>query len=130
MNDNEVAEYDSKYLPGLKNRFARYYFYLNRGLDILNQFRNLFLGILGIYIALHLTNPALLAIMGVPALLILTVAGYYSVHHMSKITEWLTIRFSSHYAIKTFNYTEEQVKLLKEIKELLEHADHKAEKVG
>lgn len=119
MESNENGEFDDKYLPGLHNRGIRYYFYLNKGLDVLNQFRNLFLGILGLYIALHLDSWWLLIAMFVPSMVILVVVGYYSTHHLSKVMEWLNLRFSTHYGIKQFNYTQGQYERLEEIRDLL-----------
>lgn len=119
----QIGKYDGYYLSGGQNRIIRYYFYLARGLDVLNQFRNLFLGIIALYIALHLTNLAWMVAMFIPSLLILIVVGYYSVHTISKVTEWLNVRFGTHYGIKQFNYTEDQIKLLKEIRDLLKNGD-------
>ncbi len=105
MSENP-QEFDSKYMPGLENRAIRYYFYLNAGLNIVNNFRNLILAILGIYIALHLDAWWLLIAMFIPSVIILTVVGYYVVHRINKVQEWLGVRFSSHYSIKQFNYTQ------------------------
>lgn len=120
MNDPALAdanEYDGQYLEGMENRLIRLYFYLNRGLDVLNQFRNLFLGIIALYIALHLDNWLLLAAMFVPSVLVLMLLGYYNVHKMSKLIEWLNLRFSTHYGIKQFNYQQGIYDTLKEIKD-------------
>jgi len=115
-----LSEEDKQFLQGAHNGGIRYYYYLENGLAILNEFRNLFLGILAIYIALKLTNPLLMVAMFIPCLLILTIVGWYNVHKLTKVKEWLGMRFSTYYGIKNFNYQENQVLLLKEIKELLE----------
>ncbi len=117
MKTNELEDYDHKFMPGAENRAIRYYFYLTKGLDVLNQSRNLFLGILALYIALHLDNWWLLIAMFIPSLLILTLVGFYATHRMNKVLEWLGIRFSSHYAVKQFNNVQTQVELLKEIRD-------------
>ncbi len=120
INDkHEAAQFDSKYMPGLHNRLIRYYFYLNRGLDMLNQSRNLFLGIFAAYFALKLDNVWILAAMFFPSVLLLMIAGYYSTHHMSKVLDWVGIRFGSHYAMKNYNLQEENVRLLAEIRDIL-----------
>lgn len=108
-------QYDGEYMPGLENRAIRYYFYLNAGLNIVNNFRNLILAILGIYIALHLDAWWLLIAMFIPSVIILTIIGYYVVHRINKIQEWLGMRFSTHYAIKQFNFQEGIYKTLQEI---------------
>ncbi len=107
LHDDEIkdpSQYDHLYFFGLENKAIRYYYYLNRGLDILNQFRNLFLGIFALYFTLHLTNPFLLGLMFLVGSIILLVMGYYTTHTMNKVTEWLGMRFASHYAIRQFNY--------------------------
>jgi hypothetical protein len=119
----DLSEYDKEYLPGFYNRVIRYYYYLESGLNILNEFRNLFLGILGLYIALKLTNVMWMIVMAVPSLILLTIVGYFNVHRFSKVKEFLGVRFSSHYAIKSYDYNKEQVLLLREIKDLLKDRD-------
>lgn len=112
---NDPAEYDKQNFPGAENMAIRYYFYLKAGLGIVNDFRNLILGILGVYIALHLESWWLLIAMFVPSIVILTIAGYYTVHRVNKISEWLSLRFSTHYGIKQYNYTQGIYETLQEI---------------
>lgn len=114
---------DKKYLHGFHNMLIRYYFYLMKGLDIPNSFRNLFITIAAIYIALKLDNILIGIAMFVVSSIILTVFGYYNVHKLAKMNEWLGMRFSTHYGIKTFNYTQKQTELLEEIKNILKKFD-------
>ncbi len=114
-------QHDAVFMPGIVNRLIRYWFYLNAGLNIVNNFRNLILAILGIYIALHLTDWWMLPAMFIPSVLILTIMGYYVVHKVNKVSEWLGVRFSSHYGLRQYNFTQEQNELLKEIRDLLKH---------
>jgi len=104
-----------KYLQGKENWFIRMYFYLNSGVGILNNFRNLFLGIFALYFTLKLTNPVWLVVMLIVCVPILILMGHYNVHKVNKISEWLSTKFSTHYGIKTFELTQKQVKLLEEI---------------
>lgn len=115
----ELTSEDEKYLTGKHNKAIRIYFYLERGLEILNAFRNLFLGILAIYIALKLTNVLWMIAMFIPCIIILVGVGWYNVHKLSKLKEWLGMRFSTHYGIRSFNYQQRQCELLEEIKEKL-----------
>ena len=103
----------------MKNNIIRLYFYLNNGVNILNNFRNLFLGIFALYFALKLTSPILLVIMFIVAVPVLVVCGYYNVHYIAKTSEQLSVKFGTFYGIKTYELAEQQVKLLKEIKKLL-----------
>lgn len=115
----DIFKDDAKYLLGFKNWCIRYYYYLNAGLNELNNFRNLFLGIFAIYIALKLTNILWMVGMFVPSVVVLTVIGYYTVHRISKVRDWLGTRFSSYFGMKSINYTEESFKLLQSINEQL-----------
>ncbi len=103
----------------MKNNLIRIYFYLNNGVNILNNFRNLFLGIFALYFALKLTSPVLLVIMFIVAVPILAVCGYYNVHHIAKTSEQLSVKFGTFYGIKTYELAEQQVKLLRKIEKLL-----------
>ena len=115
----DASEYDSVYFPGFENRLIRYYYYLNAGLGIVNNFRNVFLGIFGLYFILKLDNWALLIVMFIPTMVVLTIVGFFVVHRINKVQEWLGMRFSTHYGIRQFNYQQEQNELLKEIRDKL-----------
>ncbi len=122
MNEkHEAAQFDDKYLPGIFNRAMRYWFYLNRGVDVLNTFRNLLLGIFAAYFALKLENPWWLVAMFVPSTIALLVFGYMQTHYISKVTEWLGMRFGSHYGLRNYNLQEENVRLLTEIRDALKN---------
>lgn len=103
------------YLQGKENWVIRMYFYINSGLTIMNNFRNLGLGIFALYFALKLTNPLFLILMFVVALPILAFVGFYNVHVMAKVIEWLSIKFSTHYQKENFDNVGKQVKLLESI---------------
>lgn len=110
---------EEKYLKGNHNKAIRYYFYLTVGLGILNECRNLFLGILAIYFTFKITSIPLLVAIFITSIVTLTIIGYYFVHHVSKVKDFLTIKFGSHYGIKAFDYQQGQYTLLKEIKDKL-----------
>lgn len=103
----------------MKETLIKIYFYLNNGVGILNNFRNLFLGVFALYFTLKLASPILLVVMFIVAIPILVVCGYYNVHHIAKLSEQLSTKFGTFYGIKTYELAEEQVKLLKQIKKLL-----------
>lgn len=119
----DTSEEDKKFLYGRQNWFIRMYFYLENGLNILNEFRNWFLALAALYIALKL-DPNLhglivITSVAIPSIALLIIAGKYNVHVLSKMKEWLSVRFSSHYSLRNFNYQEQQAELLKEIRDLL-----------
>lgn len=121
MKQDEIQEFDHTYLPGVHNKLMRYYFYLNNGVNVLNQFRNLFLGIIALYIALKLDNPVLLIVMFLPSLVVLLLLGYYVTHYLSKVQDYLSIRFSTHFARRNYDFTQRQTELLEEILKELKH---------
>ncbi len=121
MHDDLFKD-DEKYLKGPTNWLIRYYYYLTNGVGILNEFRNLFLGILAVYIALHLSNIWWLVVMLVPSVVILTIVGYYQVHKISKVKDWLQTRFSSYFGMKSVNYIEANYEILVEIRDLLRNS--------
>lgn len=110
---------DDKYLKGPENWLIRMYFYLERGLDVLNLFRNYLLALFAVYVGLHLTNLLWLGLFASVSLIGLLLAGYLSVHHISKVTEFLSIRFGTHYGRETYSHTEQQTALLTEIRDLV-----------
>ena len=105
----------NEYWTGFKNRIIRYHFYIQKGLDLFNSFRYLGLTIIGIYFALKVDNPSLLIIMFAVAIPLLMLVGWASVHHIGKVVDYLNVRFSSHYTIKTFELLTE---ILEEIKKV------------
>lgn len=115
-----ITENDKLYLKGSQNRLIRYYFYVTKGLDILNLFRNLFLAIFAVYFALKLTNVMWLIAIFIPSIVGLAIAGYYSVHRMSTVMEWLGIRFGTHYATKNFDYVRKTYEEVENIRKILD----------
>ena len=103
----------------MKETLIKIYFYLNNGVGILNNFRNLFLGVFALYFTLKLTSPILLVGMFIVAIPVLVICGYYNVHHIAKLSEQLSTKFGTHYGIKQFELIEEQTKLLRKIEKLL-----------
>ena len=116
---DELRVDDSKYLEGKENWMIRAYFYCSNGLTVLNEFRNLFLGIAALYLTLHITSIPLIVVVFVSSIIILTITGYLMVHRVAKVREWLGVRFGSHYSIRSFNFQEESYKTLQGIKEIL-----------
>lgn len=106
---------EDKYLAGKANFGIRMYFYLNSGVSIVNDFRNLFLGIFALYFTLKLDNPLWIIAFLVVSVPILIIAGWYNVHKISKVREWLNIKFGTHYTIKQFDLSKRQVQLLEKI---------------
>lgn len=116
---------NNEYNHGTKNGLIRWYYYLTQGLNFMNDFRNLFLGVLGLYFALKVDNPLILVYMTLPSLIVLALVGYYVVHHVSKVRDWLAVKFGSHYTIQQFDYTKGSYELLVKIEKLLNEKTQK-----
>jgi len=100
---------------GLKNVVVRLYFYCSRGMDLVNQFRNLFLLIFGVYFTFKLAAPVWLAVMFSVAVPGLILAGWVQVNHMAKTLNWLEVEYASHWTRYSF---ELQEKILEELKRI------------
>jgi len=108
---------DSKYWDGNKNRSIRYYFYMQRGLTLLNEFRYLIMAVFAVYITLKFENPLMLPLMFLVALPVLVFLGYLSVHHIAKVIEYLNVQYATHWSRYGIGLQEKRNALLKEINE-------------
>lgn len=111
----------SNHWDGKKNKAIRYYFYCQRGLSLVNEFRYLGMAIFGIYFAAKLTCPWLMAVMFLVAIPILVVAGYLQVNHMAPVINWLDVTYGSYWSKKSMEWQERQVKATEAIRECVEH---------
>lgn len=112
----KIDELHDKYWNGWQNKIIRYWFYLNRGIDIFNQFKYLFALIFGVYFTLKLNNAWWILGMTGTSLPILMVFGYLQTHKIGKVNDWLTVKFSTHYANYNFDLLEGILEELKQIK--------------
>lgn len=106
---------DKTHWHGKKNKAIRYFFYIQRGLALFNEFRYIMIAIFGIYISLKLDNPIWLVGMFATACPLLIAAGWASTHHIGKVVDWLNIRFATHYSLYQFTLLEG---ILEELKTL------------
>ena len=114
-------ELKQKYWNGNKNKSIRYFFYANRGLELFNSFRYLFMLAFGVYYALHLTNPLWLVAMVIISLPVLAIFGYIYVHHMNKVMDYLNIEFATHWGRYSYTLLEKQIQLLEHILDGMTH---------
>ena len=98
---------DHPHWKGWKNKAIRYYFYCNKGLDTFNNFRYVGMMIFGVYWTLKLKCAWWLLVMFGICIPMLTVIGYYSIHHINKVQDWLNVRFGTHYGLASFKLQEE-----------------------
>ncbi len=124
---HELREtYTKTYDKGGLNHTVRAWFYLNKGLDLVNQFKYLVAGILAVYYMLHLDSYAVLLTIFFVSIPLLVLAGWFYTHKMAKAIEWTGMVFSSYFARYNVDMAErnvenmtETVTLLKEIKDIL-----------
>ena len=104
-----------KHWDGPFNKAVRLYFYSQRGLAMLNEFRYLFMLIFGVYYTLKLTNPFWLVGMFLISVPLLIIAGWFNVHRYSAIVDWLNVQFATYWAKYGYSLSERSVKALEEI---------------
>jgi len=118
MVKNDLNEQErSEHWSGLRNKIVRYYFYTQRGLALLNEFRYLIMAILAVYALLGMKNPFVMLLMFVIAVPILIVLGWIFTFKMAKTMEFLNIKFSTHYSKLNMDYQERQTKALESLNE-------------
>jgi uncharacterized membrane protein len=115
--DNEDDR--KKYWDGRRNKAIRYYFYLQMGLALVNEFRYLIMSVLAIYALLKMDNPLWMPIMFFGAVPFLLLLGWISVHHMEKTMEYLRTHFATHFVKLNITLQEKQLKVLEDIKDKL-----------
>jgi len=108
---------DKNYYRGFWNIMIRYYFYMMRGVALLNEFRYLVMAIIAVYAILKLDNFWLMPIMFTVSIPVLMFLGWLSVHHINKVIEFLNVEHATHWSRYQFKLLEDIRDLLKEIKE-------------
>lgn len=87
---------------------------------MINEFRNVFFIIIGAYFSLKINLPiwmgaVIMLGMFLISIPILIVAGWFSVHRMGKVIDYLNVKFSTHYAKEQFEIFKGMYSELKEI---------------
>lgn len=106
-----------QYWDGYKNKTIRYYFYVQKGLALFNEFRYLLMGVFALYMMMKLDNIILLPIMFFSAIPILLFFGWLSVHHIDKVIEFLNIQYATHFSRYNIKLQEEQLEELRRLNE-------------
>lgn len=120
INENTRA----RYFYGWKNALIRQYFYLNEGLNVLNQFKYLVGGILAFCFLIKLTSYIWIGGIFLGSLPLLILIGYVWSRRVMRTLEWFNIEFSTHFAKYNIQMQEKHVELLMDIKKLLENEQH------
>lgn len=123
MKQEEIRnEYTKRYDTGVLNHGVRAWFYLQKGLNLINEFKYLVAGILALYYTLQLDSYTILLGIFIVSIPILTFIGWFHTHKMAKALEWTAMVFSSYFARynvdlneNTADNTAKTVKLLEEL---------------
>jgi hypothetical protein len=83
------------------------------------------MAVFGLYYTLHLHQPLWLIGMFSISIPMLIAIGHFSLHHMGKVQDWLTVKFSTHYGKYTYDLMESQLKSLEGIHQELKKRVHK-----
>lgn len=111
--------YMNEEYTGKQTLLIKVYFYITSGVGIINDFRNIFLGLFALYFTFKLTDPWILGILFLISLPILGILGYINVHKISKVKEWLSTKYGSHYTMEQYKLSKRQVEVLEEISKKL-----------
>lgn len=114
--DRFNKEEHRKYWEGLQNRLVRYYFYTQRGLALLNEFRYLLMGILAVYALLKMDSPIYMILMFIVSIPILIVLGWVYVYKMASCMDYLNTQFSTHFSKYSIKLQEDQLAEVKKIR--------------
>lgn len=107
-----VSDNEKEMLGGRKNALIRWYFYSQRGLTIINELRYIIIGIFGVYYFTRMDNPLFLLLMFIIAIPLLVMIGWFAVHHMAVVLEFLGVRYTT--AFGRYSY-ELQEKILENL---------------
>ncbi len=98
MKAEEIRnEYTKTYDKGVLNHGVRGWYYLQRGLALVNEFKYLVAGILALYYTLELGNVWYLIIIFAVSIPLLTFVGWFYTFKMAKALEWTNMIFSSYF---------------------------------
>lgn len=136
-------EWANRYWEGASNRFSRYYTYLQRGFNLVNEAKNYFLLLLSTYWTIKLmdwwkntgyTDIILVAgfvVLAIIGIVILIVVGRWELYRLSQAREFATtingtiVGFNGYnVAVTNLGIQEEILKNLKEISEKLDKLNY------
>lgn len=92
---------------------------------LLNEARYLIMAILAIYAIFKIENWIWMPVMFLCSLPVLGVLGWISVHKMSKVMEWLTIHFGTHFSKYSVELQEQTLEAINKLNEKLYDGDIK-----
>lgn len=131
MKQEEIREmYNKKYDKGLLNHGVRAWFYLQRGLNLVNEFKYLVAGIFALYYTLQLQDYRFMVLLFVVAIPVLTFIGWFHTFKMAKALEWTNMIFSSYFGRYSMDLAEKNTEHTAKNTELLEAILQELKKQG
>lgn len=115
-----IEEQEKTMLSGPKNWSVRLYFYATKGMDIINYFRVLGMGILGFCFITKISDPLKICVFFVIAFPIVIFIGYIFVHYMAVVLEFLGVRYTTAWNKYSFELQERQTDACEKLVKLLE----------
>ena len=109
-----------KYWDGGKNKAIRFYFYTQKGLTLLNEFRYLLMAVFAVYFALKIDNILLIPLMVLMSVPVLMFFGWLAVYKIDRVIEFLNTRFATHFTMYNIRLQEDKLAELKTIRQMIE----------
>ena len=97
---------------------GKVYFYIQRGLALVNEFKYLVAGIIAFYYMLKLDNVKWLVGIMIISFPVLFIIGWFYVHKIAKVFDWLTVEYGTHWSRYSFTLQEKIVEELEKLNKL------------
>jgi len=111
----ETTQYKKVYWEGSQNRLIRWWIYLLKGLNMVNEFKYVVATIIALYAILHFHTPVWMIIAGSACLPPLIILGRWNVKKASKVNQWIDTEFGNIIKWNDYNIKVETLNKLKEI---------------
>jgi len=118
-------EIRAKYLEGKKNKVIKHYFYVQKGLELVNEFKYVIAGIIAIYFALELENPLLIVLIFITAIPSLMLLGWIWVNFAVKTMEWVNIEYATYWTRYNYSLQEKQLDAINKLTKAIEEFEKK-----
>ena len=103
----QTDELKNKYWDGWLNGICRLWYYFIRGLEIFDKFKYFFIVFGGLYYLIGKKHLVLLCICVGAAIPIILLIGFFSVHKLGGVLDYLNTKFSTYSVSKNIQLLEE-----------------------
>ena len=126
MIPEPIEEQMPEFWEGNQNMLVRYWTYLHRGLDLINQAKYWIAGVIAMYVMFKLSNPLWMAVMFILSTPVLIIVGRWHLYKASKPQEFIIAQKGTVLGYKPYNMQIRQLELLEEILKELKNEDIKS----